>query len=80
MNNQIPKSVQERPDLVDPVSDTVIYRGWREYGDPAVTEAKHGIIKMELTANGWEKKYAEGSADKIFKWSDRSIYEYKGLL
>jgi len=79
MAELIPQTIINQPDKVDMVSESVFYQGWAAFGAPAENAAKWGIIKRVKVGNVWSKLFAEGSANKTFKWSDRASYNYTTL-
>jgi hypothetical protein len=63
----------EMPDLVEEVSDDLIYTATLETGDTA----KAKICKIEKSGNITTRKYPNGSVNHKFDWDERANYTYQ---
>lgn len=67
-------------DLIDVVSDTLIYEGFFKPGKFAQDEAVCKIIRRQQTGNVWAREFADGDEKYDNIWDNRAVLNYSHLL
>jgi len=63
--------------IIDEPSDTLTYIGYAADGNPAETEEKWAIKRIEKLTNVTRIMWVNGIIDRSFVWNDRASYTYK---
>jgi hypothetical protein len=69
-----------KADLVDVVSDTLIYEGFFLPGKSGYTDPVCKIVRRQQTGTVWATMYADGDENYDNVWNNRAALSYSHLI